>query len=179
MNHTRVFSLLFFFASAALSQTVYFSSQPVQASCPIELTASWDGTFKLLPVTPRGKGRSTSDERRLQITLRNPKAEVASARVTVHGFPVEARLQPAVLYFSSDPAEITKTIALDLLVAVGQSARFDLPLARFGTVTSIDLDSLTYADGLIWRPERHSACRAVGVPVDIVGGPRTHSADPR
>jgi len=168
MNHTRALPLLFLLGSTALSQTPgkQFSSQALQGNCPVEIKASFNRAGKIVPVAPDVKGRSTSDEPRLQIALSNPKTGIAAARVTVHGFPVGGRVEPAVLYLPNDPAEITKTIAFDQTVEVGQSSSFDVALPNFSTVTSIDLDSVTYTDGSTWHPEKRKYCRAVGLPID-------------
>ena len=157
----------------AFSQTAgrqQFSSGGSRANCPIELKASLNSAGKIVPIAPAEKGPVKGDDQRLQITLSNPESEVVAARFTVHGFPVGGRVDPAVLYLSKDPAEITKTIAFDQTVAVGQNASFDVAVPNFSTVTSIDLDSVTYSDGSIWHSENRKYCRAVGLPIDAAAG---------
>jgi len=168
MNPTRTLPLALLFGSMAFSQTSgkQFSSESFRATCPIELKASLESAGKIVPIVPVKKGRSIGNEQRLQITLSNPKSEVVAARVTVHGFPVGGRVDPAVLYLPNDPAEITKTIAFDQTVAAGQNTSFDVAVPNFSTVTSISLDSVTYSDGSGWHPENRKYCRAVGLPID-------------
>lgn len=169
MNPTRALPLVFLFGSMAFSQTSdrqQFSSESFRANCPIELKASLNRAGKFVLVAPAEKRRSTRNEQRLQITLSNPKSDVVATRITVHGFPVGGRVAPAVLYLPNDPAEITKTIAFDQTVAAGQNASFDVAVPNFSTVTSIDLDSVTYSDGSGWHPENRKYCRAVGLPID-------------
>jgi hypothetical protein len=168
MNPARALPLVFLFSSIAFSQTsrIQFSSESFQANCPIELKASLNSPGKIVPIVPAKKGRSTGNEHRLQITLSNPKSEVVAARITVHGFPVGGRVDPAVLYLTKNPAEITKTIAFDQIVAAGQNTSFGVAVPNFSAVTSIDLDSVTYSDGSGWHPENRKYCRAVGLPID-------------
>ena len=168
MNPTRALPLAFLFGSMAFSQTSgkQFSSESFRANCPIELKASLNSSGKIVPIVPAENGRKTVNEQRLQITLSNPKSEVVAARITVQGFPIGGRVAPAVLYSPKDPAEITKTIAFDQTVAAGQNASIDVPVPNFSTVTSIELDSVTYSDGSGWHPENRKYCRAVGLPID-------------
>lgn len=172
MNLTRALPLVFLLGSIALSQTLgtqQFSSEGFRANCPIVLKANLNTAGKIVPIVPAKKGRNTGNELRLQITLSNPKSEVVAARITVHGYPVGGRVDPAVLYFS-DPAGITKTIAFDQTVAAGQNASFDVAVPNFSAVTLIDLDSVTYSDGSGWHPENRKYCRAVGLPIDTAAG---------
>lgn len=168
MNHTRVLPFLILLVSTAFSQTSNkeFSSQALQANCPVKLEASWSEPAKIVPVAPGAKPRDIPNEARLQIALSNPKIQVIVARITIHGFPIGWRMQPAVLYLPDDPAEITKTIVFNKTVQVGQSASLDFALTTFSTVISLNLDSLTYSDGSSWHPEKPRYCRAVGLPVN-------------
>ncbi len=166
MNPTRAFPLILLFGSMAFSQTFNkeFSSETSRANCPVELKASLNVPGKIVPVQ---KGRSTGDEQRLKITLGNPQSELVAAQITVHGFPVGVRLDPAVAYFPSDSAEIRKTIVFDHAVAAGQKVSFDVSVHDFSTVSSIDLDSVTYSDGSRWHPANRKSCKAVPLPSDI------------
>jgi hypothetical protein len=168
MNAVRALPLAFLFGSIAFSQTSdrQFSSESFRANCPIEIKASLKGAGKIVPIVPAKNELSTDSEQQLWITLSNPKSEIVAVRITVYGFPVGGRVDPAVLYFPHNPAEITKTIAFDQTVAVGQAAKLDVAVPNFSTVTSIDLNSVTYSDGSSWRPEGRKSCRAVGLPID-------------
>ena len=168
MNPTRALPLVLLFGSMAFSQnlgTQQFSSDGFRANCPVELKASLQAAGKIVPIVPAKTGQNQPDQRRLQITLGNPKSEVASARITVHGYPVGVRVDPAVLYFP-DPAEITETIVFNRAVAAGENASLGVAIPGFSTVTSLDLDSVTYSDGSSWRAGNLRNCRAVGLPVD-------------
>jgi hypothetical protein len=163
MNHTRALPLLLLLGSTTFSQTpgTQFSSKASQANCPLELSASFYVVGKPPDIEPVENGRTTERDQRLHITLGNPKSEVASAQITVYGYPVGGRVAPAVLYFPHDPAEITKTIAFDRAVGARQAAAIDISVRDFSTVTSIDLNAMTYSDGSTWRPAENKSCRAV------------------
>lgn len=171
MNPFRALPLVLLFGSMAVSQTSgqQFSSESSRANCPVELKASLNRAGKIVPIVPAENGRNTSNELRLHIALSNPRSAIVAAHFTVHGYPVGGRVQPAVLYFPNDPAEIAKTIAYDQTLAEGHSSSFDVAVANFSTVTSIDLDSVTYSDGSGWHPENRKYCRAVGLPIDTAG----------
>ena len=162
MNPTRALPLLMLFSSLAFPQTFdeQFSSQLFRANCPVELRANLTLTPKILPVQKERSG-DTGNEHLITISLRNPKMEMTGARMTIHGFPIGIRIDPGVVYFPNHPAEIRRTARFDRKVAAGQDASFDFSVSDFGTVTSIDLDSVTYADGSTWRPENTNLCRAV------------------
>jgi negative regulator of sigma E activity len=183
MNRTRALSLLFFLGSTAFSQTTgkqaapesllkQFSSAALQANCPIQVKAGLYLTGEVPGAEPIENGRTTERRQRIHITLANPESEVALVQLTVYGFPVGVRVDPAVAYAShegspvvhNNPAEIQKTIVFDRAVAAGQSTSIDISVRDFSIVSSIDLNSVTYSDGSSWHPANHKYCQAVGVP---------------
>jgi hypothetical protein len=104
--------------------------------------------------------------------------------LTLYGFPVGARVDPAVAYLSRDgsavihnnPAEIQKTIAFDRAVGAGRSTSIDLSVQDFSIVSSIDLNFVTYSDGSSWHWENHKYCQAVSAPTGAlpIDGAVTH-----
>jgi hypothetical protein len=182
MNHTRALPLLFLLGSTSFSQTTgkqapplsmleQFSSAALQSNCPIQLKASFYVVGEVADAEPIENGRTTERRQRIHITLDNPGSEIASVQLTVYGFPVGGRVDPAVAYASRDgsvvhnnPAEIQKTIAFDRAVGAGRSTSIDVSAQDFRIVSSIDLNSITYSDGSSWHPANHKCCQAVGVP---------------
>jgi hypothetical protein len=153
------------FSSIASSQTSgkQFSSEAVRANCPVEIKASLNVAGKFVPVQ---SGTTTGNEPQLQITLSNPKSDVAAARFTIHGFPAGGQVIPAVLYMQNNPYELKKEIDFDRAVATGQSASIEIPVRDFSTVASIFLNSVEYSDGTSWHPTNRKFCAAVGLPSD-------------
>ena len=183
MNHTRALPLLFLLGSTSFSQTTgkqaapesllqQFSSAALQANCPIQVKAGLYLIGEVAGAEPIENGRTTERRQRIHITLANPESEVASVQLTVYGFPVGVRIDPAVAYprpqgspvVHNNPAEIQKTIAFDRAVAAGQSTSIDFSVRDFSIVSSIDLNSVTYSDGSSWHPVNHKYCQAVGEP---------------
>jgi hypothetical protein len=195
MNHTRALPLLFLLGSTAFSQTTgkqavpvsllkQFSSAALQANCPIQVRASLYVIGEIAGAEPIENGRTTERRQRIYITLANPESEVASVQLTLYGFPVGARVDPAVAYLSRDgsavihnnPAEIQKTIAFDRAVGAGRSTSIDLSVQDFSIVSSIDLNFVTYSDGSSWHWENHKYCQAVSAPTGAlpIDGAVTH-----
>jgi hypothetical protein len=183
MNQTRVLPLLFLLVSTAFSQTTgkqpvsqleQFSSAALQANCPIQLKASLYVIGRTAGVEPIEKGQTTERGQRIHITLANPEAQVDSVRLTLYGLPtgIRAGVSPAVAYrghegtavVHNDPAEIQQTISFDRLLRMGQSSSIDVSVQDFSSVSSIDLNSITYSDGSSWHPANHKYCQAVVLP---------------
>jgi hypothetical protein len=195
MNHARALPLLFLLGSTAFSQTTgkqappesllkQFSTAALQANCPVQLKATLYLVGEIAGAEPIENGRTKERRQRIYITLANPESEVASVQLTVYGFPVGDRVDPAVAYRSregavghNNPAEIHKTIAFDRAVGAGQSASIDVSVQDFSIVSSIDLNSITYSDGSSWHPANHRSCQAVSVPTGAL--PIDGAATPR
>ncbi len=144
-----------------LSYLLTFSSEtPLASDCPVEIKAQLDVPAKVVLIKD---GQTQGITQKLEITLSNPKSPgIAAAQMSVRGFAVGIRFAPAVLYFPNDPAEISKTVAFDGPVAAGQNASTYVIVSDFSAVTSIDLDSVTYTNGLSWHPTVRKACSAFG-----------------
>lgn len=102
----------------------------------------------------------------LQITLRNPQSEIVRAEITLFGFPVGDRVDPAVLYPTNAPNGIKKAIEFDRGVAVGHTASINVSIREFSTVNAIELKKLVFSDGSIWQSDEHKYCRALPPPVE-------------
>lgn len=170
MNRIHALSLVFLLCTIPsnaqtsgkqLSYSLTFSpTMPLPSDCPVEIKARLDVPAKVVLI--KG-GQTQGITEQLQITLNNPKSPgIAAAHMTVRGFPVGGRFAPAVVYLPNDPAQITKTVAFDRPLAAGQHASIFVGVDNFSTVTSIDLDSVTFADGLSWHPTVRKACSAFG-----------------
>ena len=165
MNRFGVFTILFLLGSTGFSQTtsnharvmVFSTSEAFQPSCPIEIKAKMElGEGRVLPIDLEEKAE------KLQVTLNNSQPlGIVKARLTVYGFPPGVRIDPLVLYPAGEnPAEIKRTFAVDRTVEAGHSTSIDLTVVNLGTVTTIGLDSLSYADGSQWHPAFRKSCKA-------------------
>jgi hypothetical protein len=82
--------------------------------------------------------------------------EIASVQITVHGF--SDKWKAIDLANSSQTPDLAKSLDLVLDVKGGGSVSRDLSLSLFAAVTSIDLNSITYADGSTWHASSPGAC---------------------
>jgi hypothetical protein len=109
------------------------------------------------PAINAPKGQVAPQFQRLQLTLTNPSSrDIVSAEFTAHGFSKKPRTMD--LSAGSNEPDLAKTIEIALDVKGKGHASRDLSLNHFTAVTSIDLDSISYADGTTWRAPSPGAC---------------------
>jgi hypothetical protein len=177
MNRFSVLATLILLGSTAFSQTAdqhsrtrVFSTADTSSNCPIEIRAKVEVGVE----GPRGLQRIVSDpsdnEQKLQITLKNSKSLVVrQSQITVYALPVGVLAEPAVLYsLGANPLEMARTFTIKRTVQAGESTSVDLSIADARTVTGINLDSLTYADGTSWYPSFRESCRAINTAAHAV-----------
>ena len=83
---------------------------------------------------------------------------IVSAKVTVRGTSPKGRMTPTVFNQDASP-DARKTLVLTFKADGNEGVSANLVLPGFTSVTSISLDSLTYADGSIWKPSNGRGCR--------------------
>jgi len=174
MTRARFLPLAFLFAVPTLfaqqsvtpgstKSTVLTLPRAPEASCPIGMQARRAAG---LPVSmnarpPIEKSPKAPDFRastqRIQLTMTNRLAhEIVSTQFVVHGYSNKARAMN--LANSSQEPDLAKTVDVVLDVKGKSEASSDLLLSRFSAVTSIDLKSITYADGNTWHTPSADAC---------------------
>jgi hypothetical protein len=151
------FLLVSGFAVAQQPATLH-RSENTSASCPVDMQARH--TMQT-PVSMNADGDSAPGSKvvpqlqRLRLTLTNPSSrDIVSADFTAHGFSNKPRAMDAGL---NEP-DLAKTIDVVLGVKGKGHASRDLSLNHFTAVTSIDLNSITYADGTTWHAPSPGAC---------------------
>jgi hypothetical protein len=163
MNRAALLSLAVLFGSAALSAQDLRQSQPqVSASgisCPISLRVRQTAdAFEREVNGSRPKGVA----QHLQITVTHPDSRrVVAASVTVYGFADKPR------YVETTGAHDTPDAArtLDVLFpgGPGKEVSSDLRVPGLSAVAYIELNSVRFADGSVWKVGSGSYCR---VPID-------------
>jgi hypothetical protein len=109
-------------------------------------------------------------EQRIQFIVDNPSTrEIVKAQITVHGLSHRGRFVP--LADGSAP-DLSRKVSVVLDVKGNSRASSDLSLIRFASVTSVDLNSLTYADGSSWRASSSAACSVTPDPFMLVSAAR-------
>jgi hypothetical protein len=144
------------------SSSVYVVPVPSSLDCPVSMHAQQQGGFGILTARDdRGPSRRpTGIAQHIRLILGDGgnAAQIVSAKVTVRGTSPKGRMTPTVL--NQDVAsDARKTLAVTFDVDGKHGVSAALALPGFTSVTSITLDSLTYADGSIWKPSNGNGCR--------------------
>ena len=80
--------------------------------------------------------------------------EIVNAQITAHGFGYKWRVIPV----SAATPDIWKTVDVALDVKGNSSASRQLSFSHFSTIRTIDVNSVTYADGSSWHASSPGAC---------------------
>jgi hypothetical protein len=144
------------------TSSVYVLPVPSSPDCPVSMHAQQQGGLGILTAQDdRGESRRRSgvaQHIRLILGEAGNSTQIVSAKVTVRGTSPKGRMTPTVL--SQDvPPDAKKTQVLTFKADWNEGVSANLTLPGFTSVTSISLDSLTYADGSTWRPSNGRGCR--------------------
>jgi hypothetical protein len=88
--------------------------------------------------------------------------EIVNAQITAHGFGHNGGIIGLLLTPTPNFAE-TMDVALD--VKGNSSASRELSLAHFSAIQTIDVNSVTYADGSTWHASSPGACSVAPSPI--------------
>ena len=80
--------------------------------------------------------------------------EIVNVQITAHGFSYEWRVTPV----SPATPDFWKTVDVALDVKGNGTASRELSFAHFSTIRTIDVNSVTYADGSSWHASSPEAC---------------------
>ena len=96
-----------------------------------------------------------SSEQRFDFKMTNfLPHEIVNAEITAHGFSDKWRFFPV----SAPTPDLWKTIDVALDVKGNSSASRELSFAHFPAIRTIDVNSVTYADGSTWHASSPGAC---------------------
>src|SRR6201996_7724767 len=183
VGRASILSLLFLLSNARLLGQQQVTKQdadsasltPVQSAetvCPIGVEANLVAGLSVSNAGPSINGQPpqrkeqrpegqqvTKDDLQLHLDVSNPSTrDIVGAQFTVHGFSRKLRLIDP-----SDPSnapDLWRTVDVTLDVQGNDRASSELSLTHFtAIITSVDLDSVTYADGTQWRAPSQRACR--------------------
>lgn len=135
-------------------------------NCPIGVEASLSGEPSSINAgasindKPIGRQEAKPDRQAvwLHLDVSNPSSrDIVAAKFTVHGF--SRKLRAFDLSDPSNAPDVWKTVDVALEVQGKGHASSDVSLAHFTAImTSIDLDSVAYADGAPWQSPSSGAC---------------------
>ena len=80
--------------------------------------------------------------------------QIVNAEITAHGLSYKWRVVPV----SAATPDIWKTMDVALNVKGNSSASRELSFGHFSAISTIDVNSVTYADGSIWHASSPGAC---------------------
>ena len=178
MIRAGILPLVFLFAASTLfaqqsvppgstKSSVLHLPRTVGASCPIGMQARHGAGLPVAmsagpsingsPIDPNSPAFTHERAQRIHLTMTNLLSrEIVSAQFVVHGYSNKGRALN--LANSSPEPDLAKTVDVVLDVKGKSEASSDLSLSRFTAVTSIDLNSITYADGNTWHTPSRQAC---------------------
>jgi hypothetical protein len=130
--------------------------------CPIGLEVSHGGLFARkqtdYDARPRDRMLLPSPGQRIHLTMTNPSAlEIVRMQFTVHGYSDKSRT----FTLASAVPDLAKKVTLARGIEGNGHASSDLSLSNFTAISSVDLDSLTYADGSSWSAATNGVCSVV------------------
>ena len=136
------------------SFTVHHRIDP--SKCPVGLRVERSGglfAYKNAKSGPADDVASPSSEQRFDFKMTNfLPHEIVNAEITAHG------LSYRIIPVSAPTPDIWKTLDVALDVKGNSSASRELSFDHFSTISTIDVNSVTYADGSTWHAPSPGAC---------------------
>jgi len=141
-------------AAAEKPQVLHKSSQP--NACPVSFHAQQAADGE---VVDADKGRPEGPAQRLHLIVDYPASgPITRARVTVHGLSPRARITPAQAR-PDDPTDVSRTLDIRFHPEPdGKSGSADFWVSGLTSVRTIDVEAVTFANGLSLRLKGQSAC---------------------
>ncbi len=148
----------------APSQTAILQMTPTAAGCPVSLRARHGTAGNLREVDQnRPKGLAQL----LHLTLVDPDSrQVVKDRLRVHGLSGKGRITQTLQ--NEDGSDVSQTLQVRFRPATGRTVSADLWAFGMTAVLSIDLSSVTFADGSTWSFSGQEACHVIPDPLMLV-----------
>ena len=154
-----------FAATSALGQVYSLPPRIDPAKCPVGLRVERSGgnfEYKNAKAVPADDVAPFSEQRfDFKMTNFSPH-EIVNAEITAHGFGHDGRIVGPLL---TPTPNLAKTLAVALDVKGNSSASRDLSFARFSAIRTIQVNSVTYADGSTWHAPSPGACSVAPSPI--------------
>jgi hypothetical protein len=148
------------------TMTIVIPMQP--GSCPASVRAQQSSTATAMEVD---SNRPKGPAQLLHLTLARPDSNrITGATVKVRGLLPKARATLTPMTLGADPSDAIRTLSVAFPNTSDKNATADLWVPGLSAVYSIDLVSVTYADGSTWRLAGGKTCRTPIDGVMLVGG---------
>jgi hypothetical protein len=157
MKCTSILPLAIVFATTSALGQYTLPARINPAKCPVGLQVERSGglfEYKNAKAVPAEQA-APSSEQWFDLKMINflPR-EIVNAEITTHGFSYKWRIMPV----SAAKPDLWKTMDIVLDVKGNSSASRELSLGHFSTIRTIDVNSVTYADGSTWHAPSPGAC---------------------
>ncbi|MDT7817275.1 MAG: hypothetical protein QOH35_3638 [Acidobacteriaceae bacterium] len=135
------------------------------ANCPVGLQVRHGAGLPVgMKAGPAIDGRALSSKvepsvqnQGINLTMSNLSLQdIVSVEITAHGFSNKGRYVP--LSDTPQTPDLAKTVDVAVDVKGNSQASRDLSLSRFTAVTSVDVNSIKYANGSEWHAPSAGAC---------------------
>jgi hypothetical protein len=144
-------------ATSMFGQSFTLPSRIDPSKCPVGLQVERSSglfAYENAKAVPADHA-APSSEQWFDLRMTNFSArEIANAEITAHGFSEKWRVMPV----SAATPDFWKTMDVVLNVKGNSSASRELSLGHFSTIRTIDVNSVTYADGSTWHASSPGAC---------------------
>lgn len=149
------------------SQPAVLETVPLSDHCPLNLSAKqgMSGELRNAKVSPQPGETPRQPAQQIRLTLANTQLTgVTAARIKVRGYTPNPRVMPV----NTPRADAEKSLDLVLVIGPNQDVSTDVRLESFSAVTSIELESVTYADGGRWQTSAENRCEIAPDPLMLI-----------
>jgi hypothetical protein len=162
MKYAGVLPLAVVFAATSALGQYILPKRIDPAQCPVGMEATHSGRFaeRNAKSGPADDVVPSIPEQRINLRMINLLPhDIVNAEITARGFGHNWR----VIFVSDTPGaqrtrDLAKTVDVALDVKGNSSASRELSFAYFSVIRTIEVNSVTYADGSTWRAPSPEAC---------------------
>jgi hypothetical protein len=173
MKYAGILPLAIVFATTSALGQFTLPTRVDPAQCPVGMQVTHSGRFaeRFAKSGPADDVVPSIPEQRIDLKMINLLPhEIVNADITARGFSHNWR----VIFIADTPGgrqtpDLAKTVDVALDVKGNGSASRELSFARFSAIRTIELNSVTYADGSTWHSSSPGACSVAPSPIMPVG----------
>ncbi len=147
------------------TSTVVIRMQP---SCPVGMHAK-QGSGGGLVAARNGRPSDGPSQQIHLVLARRHSQQITGASVRVRGFSDKGRMERSIAIEDIVP-DRSQMLDVEFTPDNDVEASADLVLPGFTSVQSVELQSITYADGSTWKMEKQNACTVAPDPMMLVAG---------
>lgn len=154
------------FGTAGMQGITTFGVASVAHSCPVSLRAQHGADGNILKVDKR---RPAGLAQLLHLVLGNPDArQIVQGSLTVRGISGKGRIAQA--QSSPDNADVVRYLEVQFVPQEGRKVAGDVWAPGMTAVLTVELNSVTFADGSMWRFAGRDGCRVAPDPLMLIAG---------